>query len=479
MKYSLDFKKLFLTIFCLFFFSSLFLGQNVSISNNAATANNKAILDISSSTNNKGVLIPRMTTAEMNAITGTACQGLIIYNTTENLFYYNKSTTTTMVWVPLLSSSASSTTGTAGWSLIGNAGTTAGTNFIGTTDAQNLIIKTNNTERIRIGAGGNVGIGVSSNPSYQLTIGSTGAVFAVDNTATFFAKNSAGSYEAYLWPRWSDNAMYLNYGSAGLNIRNNSSSSALFIDNSKNVGIGKTSGMSEILDVVGNVKASGTVYWGNSSVRTETKHNAGDGTANAVKSGFYETWDPTGYSANWPAGANSWWHLLDVRHVHNDNYALQFAGSFFDQNIFFRKTSSSPSTAWTQLLATSDMPVYGNIRNTFANPGGGATTFYDDAVNFRISNGQFQFSSDVSGWWDIYGYIEESGGGVVPDTRANDYQSTGPTNWTSIGPSFGSGNATGPGATFLISKESGNTSSMYQVVILRHGTYYTTLVRKF
>ncbi len=36
------------------------------------------------------------------------------------------------------------------WALLGNAGTTAGTNFLGTTDAQDLVFKTNNTERWRV-----------------------------------------------------------------------------------------------------------------------------------------------------------------------------------------------------------------------------------------------------------------------------------------------------------------------------------------
>lgn len=40
------------------------------------------------------------------------------------------------------------------WSLTGNSGTTAGTNFIGTTDAQDFVIKTNSTERIRVGTNG-------------------------------------------------------------------------------------------------------------------------------------------------------------------------------------------------------------------------------------------------------------------------------------------------------------------------------------
>jgi hypothetical protein len=37
-----------------------------------------------------------------------------------------------------------------GWGLTGNSGTTPGTNFIGTTDAQDLIFKTNSTERLKI-----------------------------------------------------------------------------------------------------------------------------------------------------------------------------------------------------------------------------------------------------------------------------------------------------------------------------------------
>ena len=63
------------------------------------------------------------------------------------------------------------------WSLLGNGGTTAGTNFIGTTDAQSLVFKTNNTEAMRMLTSGNIGINTTT-PSYKLDInantGSTG-----------------------------------------------------------------------------------------------------------------------------------------------------------------------------------------------------------------------------------------------------------------------------------------------------------------
>lgn len=53
-------------------------------------------------------------------------------------------------------------TGSQSWNLTGNANTDPSIDFIGTTDIQDLVIKTNNTEAIRVDANGNVGIGTST-----------------------------------------------------------------------------------------------------------------------------------------------------------------------------------------------------------------------------------------------------------------------------------------------------------------------------
>lgn len=63
------------------------------------------------------------------------------------------------------------------WGTNGNAGNTA-TNFIGTTDANDLIIKTGNTEKMRVTGSGAVGIGINL-PKMQLHVVSTDSAVAL------------------------------------------------------------------------------------------------------------------------------------------------------------------------------------------------------------------------------------------------------------------------------------------------------------
>ncbi|MEO8149474.1 MAG: hypothetical protein ABI723_17675, partial [Bacteroidia bacterium] len=59
--------------------------------------------------------------------------------------------------------------GSPAWGLSGNSGTTAGTNFVGTTDAKDLVFKSNSSEVMRATTGGNVGIGVTA-PAEKLEV---------------------------------------------------------------------------------------------------------------------------------------------------------------------------------------------------------------------------------------------------------------------------------------------------------------------
>ena len=85
----------------------------------------------------------------------------------------------------------------------------------------------------------------------------------LDNGQGIYAKNAAGNYEGFLWPRASDNVTYVNYGSAGFNIRNDNANSVLWMGPGGNVGVGTTSPGYQ-LDVNGNFHAIGGVISGGS-----------------------------------------------------------------------------------------------------------------------------------------------------------------------------------------------------------------------
>ena len=68
------------------------------------------------------------------------------------------------------------------------------------------------------------------------------------------AKNLSGVLEGFLIPRAEQNATYLNYGTGGFFIRNNTSSTTMIMDDSGQVGIGKYPNYA--LDVSGNFQVT-------------------------------------------------------------------------------------------------------------------------------------------------------------------------------------------------------------------------------
>jgi hypothetical protein len=96
--------------------------------------------------------------------------------------------------------------------------------------------------------GGGVGIGIS-NPTAKLDV--NGNVYVrgqinldssiiMANGPSIWGTNTAGLAEQCLWPR-SANGTYLNYGTAGFYIRNNASTTTMYMTDTGNVGIGTTS----------------------------------------------------------------------------------------------------------------------------------------------------------------------------------------------------------------------------------------------
>lgn len=366
-------KKILLVI--LFISISKFqFAQNVGVNATGATPDVSSILDVLST--NKGMLIPRVAlTSTTDAVTiATPATSLFVYNTAtagvspNNVipgFYYNSGTSGAPIWTRFANGNGAS------WLLTGNAGTSAATNFIGTTDAVDWVIRTSNIERMRVLLGGNVGIGTAT-PAESFSVFKTQAGWQ----GRFSNSSGTGA------------DVYLSHGAGyGMHIRGWNATDAIYTlemyNNTSLTNAFYNSGR-VALGLVGNVGAglanpaykleiNGSFGYGNGTSgvyrsRTETRDDAGQ---IATQSGFFETSAPTNYYA----GAGSWQHLIDVRHSNNgNNYALQISGSFFDQNLYFRKTNNNPAQAWSQFLTSS-----GGVSNAWLTLGNNGT---NAATNF-------------------------------------------------------------------------------------------------
>jgi hypothetical protein len=137
------------------------LGRTVTIDNfnssigiGTPTPNSSALLDITSTS--RGLLLPRMSLTQRNSIVLPAT-GLMIFNNSNKYFEYNFGTPIAPQWVRLLDSSGVTQTQSGNfWRTLGNTGSNPVLNFIGTTDPQDLVFKTNGSERFRITSGGNL-----------------------------------------------------------------------------------------------------------------------------------------------------------------------------------------------------------------------------------------------------------------------------------------------------------------------------------
>ncbi|MBL7737939.1 MAG: tail fiber domain-containing protein [Chitinophagaceae bacterium] len=104
--------------------------QNIGIG--TATPNNSAALDITHTS--KGLLLPRMSTSAINAITNPA-KGLMVYDSVANQLMVNIGTAGSKNWQTIASNS--------NWNLSGNSGTNIVTQFVGTNDNRPLRFRVN------------------------------------------------------------------------------------------------------------------------------------------------------------------------------------------------------------------------------------------------------------------------------------------------------------------------------------------------
>jgi hypothetical protein len=105
------------------------------------------------------------------------------------------------------------------------------------------------------------------------------------------------------------------------------------------------------LDAKANL--SGATFTGNVSAPavTWTGATSADVITNRIGSGTYESSTATA-AEGWPvASSGGWWHLLTSTHSNASNYySMQFAADFFNSNnLYYRSTNGSGTTAWNRV----------------------------------------------------------------------------------------------------------------------------------
>lgn len=133
--------------------------QNVGIG--ITTPDQSAIVDMSA--NNKGLLIPRISTSGITAINNPA-KGLMVYDSSKNQLMINMGTAAVPNWQTSITGS--------GWGLSGNSGTNPASQFIGNVDNQPLRFRINNINAGELHPGsGNIFWGLRAGQSNTLAHG--------------------------------------------------------------------------------------------------------------------------------------------------------------------------------------------------------------------------------------------------------------------------------------------------------------------
>ena len=359
----------FLSTFYFVAVNQLFAQQNVSISDVNATPDASSVLDVSSTT--KGMLIPRVALTATNVAAPITLPqtSLLVYNTATTVtppfnvtpgYYYNAGTPTVPNWLRFYAGPAAGTE----WKLLGNSGTDANTNFLGTIDAVDLVFRTSNLQRARINSIGNMGVGVApmgaagqailsvSRDGVNACCGGENSTLALGEATNITARRPSISFHA---SGESEGVIYITEESTGIGNSGFTNRRIKFFDN-QSQGLG--------------IETTGNLWYGTSNSRTQWRNNAGlQGNAGA-QSGFYEFLQLSGNSQdyNYPSGysGETWWHLLDIRHNNpGNNFTMQFSGNFFDQRLFFRKTDNNASKAWSEIQQTATLNLKSGANGTF------------------------------------------------------------------------------------------------------------------
>ncbi|SRX55362.1 hypothetical protein [Aequorivita sp. CIP111184] len=351
--------------------------------------NPNALLDLDASTTSGGLLLPRLSLAATNSFAPLTANvaGMVVYNTStggiapNNVtpgYYYNDGTG----WVRVGVASVD-------WSILGNAGTNATNNFIGTTDNQPLTFRVNNSERMGILTNGNVGMGgYYGNVKLNITGGTND--YGVFSTVT-----RSGAQAIYASTNQSDGL--------GIMATNSNTSSSTGI-----VGIGNNSG----------TYATGSLGTGIAGTAAENGYGVMGSHFNGTNTNRFGVLGTPLYGVGSNFGANNFGYMNSeteglYTQRNNNNYAILASyDNFYDEN-FGIMASASGGTYNTGLIVLSGETVISahlgaNNNNPQLPRGYNGSIFLQRTVNLggAGNRGRIYFSVGNADW-----YINSSGAG--------------------------------------------------------------------
>jgi hypothetical protein len=385
--------------------------QSIAINTDGSTADASAILDVKSTI--KGMLIPRMTTAQRTAI-ATPATGLLVYDTdTKAFWYYNG-----LAWTKLEAAGSN-------WSVTGNSGTAAGPNFMGSIDSVDVVFKTSNTECLRLlkapAAQNNIAtitggdlllngltVGRGSGNSWSNTVNGYQALYS--NTTG--SSNTAVGYSS----------LYSNTGSY-------------------NTAIG-----------------AGTLY---------SNTTGADNTAVGSNSLYHNT---TG-SFNIAIGSSA----LNANTTGNQNTAIGWASMMLNStggyNAAYGPTSLYSNTTGTANVAIGPSALYSNTSGSYNTASGSGALYSNSTGNYNVATGYYALNQNTTGYNNV------ANGYNALYLNITGYYNVASGDGALISNSSGASNvANGSDALYLNTTGTGNTGDGYQALYNNTtGNYNTAL----
>ena len=277
---------------------------------------------------------------------------------------------------------------TNNWGLLGNTGTTAGTNFIGTTDAQDLVLKVNNTEGGRLSS---TGFDVAN----HLSVGSSGIINTYrtvqisENYAEVPTQTTIGLRVSKIRTETSPTSSSLAYGiDAALTYRMSGNSST-----------GEGSGVKGSINSDGNYgfnSLQGGNFSGTTTASSATQRqligaygygaNAGTGTVAQVSGTYGDATISGGGIITESAGARGWSYLNGSGTI---TTAIGFKGGSTTSTAL--GTITTGIGAWLESSnAATNYGVLGtatvNLSGTYANTYGASFNAYSNHASATLTN---------------------------------------------------------------------------------------------